>query len=190
MKISTGNSKLGMIPNISLTPIKACGNCKACASKCYALKAYRQYPATKAAWDHNLRQAKDDRQEYFSGIGNYIRTKKPAFFRWHVAGDILDQSYFNYMIQIALMNTETRFLVFTKMHSLDYSARPKNLIVRFSQWPGMDAILKAKAAGILSAWYQDGTEDRIPSNAVKCPGSCENCKACFNSKRDVYFIAH
>lgn len=144
MKISEGNSKLGKIPNISMTPIKACGNCKSCASKCYALKAYRQYPATKAAWDHNLDAAKNDPKTYFGDIQAYLIKSRPKYFRWHVSGDILNQEYFGHMVSIAILNPKTTFLAFTKMHSLDYSARPKNLIVRFSQWPGMDAILKTK----------------------------------------------
>jgi len=47
ISISDKNSKLGKIPNISLTPIASCPNCSTCKSKCYALKAYRQYPASK-----------------------------------------------------------------------------------------------------------------------------------------------
>jgi len=50
VKISNGNTKLGRIPNISLPPIKACGKDVPCKSDCYALKAYRQYPATRKAW--------------------------------------------------------------------------------------------------------------------------------------------
>ena len=35
VKISNGNAKLGKIPNISLPPIKACGNCEECKKDCY-----------------------------------------------------------------------------------------------------------------------------------------------------------
>jgi len=39
VKISIGNTKMGKIPSVSLPPIKSCGNCKDCASKCYANRA-------------------------------------------------------------------------------------------------------------------------------------------------------
>lgn len=187
MKISRGNSKLGAIPNVSLTPIRSCANCSACRKDCYALKAYRQYLATRKAWDHNFRQARTDPGAYFSGILEYVLTKRPRFFRWHAAGDILSQEYLGMMEYIARRAPGTRFLCFTKRFDLDYSARPDNLRVRFSYWPGMEA---PAVPGILGAWMQDGTEDRIPAGAVKCPGSCENCKACWTTKKDVYFNKH
>lgn len=189
MKISKGNSKLGKIPNISMTPIRSCGNCASCRKDCYALKAYRQYPATRKAWDHNYRQAVNDRATYFAGIKEYLTAKAPKFFRWHVSGDILDQNYLAHMERTAYLFPGTRFLVFTKMHGLNYSKAPDNLRIRFSMWPGMDCI-GSGPGGAMRAWMQDGTETRIPKGAVKCPGNCENCKACFNSKRDVYFNKH
>jgi hypothetical protein len=179
MKISKGNSKLGAIPNISMSPIKSCGNCSACAKDCYALKSYRQYPATRKAWDHNFREAVNNRDAHFLALKEDLQKRRPKHFRWHVSGDILDQDYLQRMKLLAYLCPETKFLAFTKMHGMDYSGRPSNLIIRFSMWPGMDGILRAKVAGAPCAWLQDGTEDRIPKNAVKCPGSCENCKAYF-----------
>ena len=186
MKISKGNSKLGAIPNISLTPIKSCANCSSCRKDCYALKAYRQYPATRKAWDHNLAQARRDPDQYFHGVYQYIRGKSPAFFRWHVSGDILSQGYLASMSAIADSCPGTTFLCFTKRHDLDYSRVPDNLVMRFSIWPGMALPKQA----FPFAWLQDGTETRIPKTAIKCPGSCENCKACFTSTKDVYFNKH
>jgi hypothetical protein len=192
-RISAGNSKLGNIPNISLTPVKACGNCSACASKCYALKAYRQYPATKAAWDHNLKLAFRDRDAFFLSVHEYLSSRPVKRFRWHVSGDILDQDYLDRMSALARIHEGTRFLAFTKMHNLDYSQAPENLEIVFSMFPGMPEPTASWFPIIRKAWYQDGTETRIPANAKKCPGSCENCKACFTlSKqgRDVWFKAH
>ena len=187
MKISKGNSKLGAIPNVSLTPIRSCANCSACRRDCYALKAYRQHPATKRAWDHNFQEATHARGDYFRAIGAWLHKARPAFFRWHVSGDILDQEYLDYMIEVALDLPGTVFLAFTKRGDLEYSSAPGNLRIRFSQWPGMPEL---RAPGILGAWMQDGTETRIPASAIKCPGSCENCRACWNSKKDVYFLKH
>jgi hypothetical protein len=36
ISISTGNSKLGKISNVSLTPVESCGNAELCKDDCYA----------------------------------------------------------------------------------------------------------------------------------------------------------
>ena len=190
-KISTGNHKLGRkIPNISLRPIVDCANCKLCAKKCYAMKAYRQYPQVKAAWGHNGKLAKSSkRNEWFADILNYIDKKKPGYFRWHVAGDIIDQDYYEWMCDIAIENPQTKFLAFTKNTNIKFLHRPKNLAIVISMWPG----LPKPNNKMPLAWFQDGTETRVPKSAILCPGSCDECKICWNLpriKKDVVFNKH
>ena len=188
-KISDGNIKLGDIPNVSMAPVRACGNCAACARTCYALKAYRMYKNTRAAWDHNLNAARTSQKAYFSDISAYIYDKKPRFFRWHVAGDILNQSYLNNMYALARTYPRTKFLAFTKMFKLKYKKRPKNLTIVFSIYPSMNLPRKKWPR----AWMQDGSEKRIPYNAIECGGDCEFCGKCWDLaklKRDVYFHKH
>jgi hypothetical protein len=186
-KISSGNSKLGNIPNVSLIPIKDCANCEACKKSCYALKAWRQYPLTRAAWSHNSKLARTNFQEYFMDIIEYLKKKRPAYFRWHVAGDILHQKYYRYMCGTARMFPETNFLCFTKRFDLDYSGRPKNLAIVLSMYPGM----KTPRKRMPRAWMQDGTEKRIPEDAIECSGHCDTCNVCWDLKQqDVYFHKH
>ncbi len=56
--ISDENAKLVNIPNIGMTPGKACANCSACRRDCYAIRPYKRYPNVKKAWDHNFRLAR------------------------------------------------------------------------------------------------------------------------------------
>ena len=188
VKLSDGNQKVGKCPNVSLTPIKACGNCTQCAKNCYALKSYRMYREVRAAWDGNLQLARGDRAHYFSQISEQLskRRKPPRYFRWHVSGDILDQNYFDHMCGIAVRHSRTKFLVFTKMHALDFSRAPKNLRVVLSMWPGMPLPTQQ----LPRAWMQDGTETRVPQDAITCPGLCEDCHACWGLKCDVVFNKH
>ena len=93
VKISVGNTKMGKVPSVSLPPIKACGNCGLCKNKCYAKKAYRLYPLVKRAYDSNYELATSNHYQYFEDIKKYLKNKKPKYFRWHVAGDILNQEY-------------------------------------------------------------------------------------------------
>jgi hypothetical protein len=186
MPISRGNTKVPY-PNVSLTPVESCGNCEGCKAKCYALKAYRQYPNVRTAWDINLEHAKDG--SLFVEIENYLCKHKPRFFRWHVAGDILDQVYLDHMCQLADVHPETKFLAFTKMYHLDYSRKPENLTIVFSAWPGQPM----PETTMPISWVQDGTETRIPDNALECPGNCGSCGMCWSLPklgRDVYFHIH
>jgi len=189
VSISPGNTKTGRIPAISLRPVADCGNCRHCARDCYALKAWQQYPVTREAWGRNSELARTARDSYFDQVGAYLERKHPEYFRWHIAGDILDQDYFNRMARVARANPETRFLVFTKMHSLNYRRRPDNLTVVLSMWPGAPR----GRARLPRAWVQDGFEARVPDTAISCPGNCETCGMCWQLpklQRDVVFKIH
>lgn len=197
MKISKGNSKIGKIWNISLPPIKACIGCAdICGKDCYAMKAYRQYNATREAWDHNFDQAKKDIGSYFQELERALQKYKGKFFRWHVAGDILNIFYFSHMVAIAEQFPHIKFLAFTKQYKIvneflyiGYSL-PENLQIVFSAWPNLPM---DNPNQFPVAWMNDGTETRIPSDAIPCHGNCETCGMCWSLSeinRDVYFDKH
>ena len=196
VSISRGNRKLGGIMNVSLVPIECCPRGVPCANEgCYALKAYRLYPATRRAWSTNARIARTNPRSYFSQIAQAIAKIEPRYFRWHVAGDIPNINYLEQMCRIAADNPRTRFLAFTKAFDVvnRYERRrslPGNLKMIFSGWPGMK-IDNPHEHRI--AWMQDGTEERVPNDAVECPGRCQNCGICFRLpklQRDVVFQHH
>ena len=61
-----------------------------------------------------------------------------------------------------------------------------------TNWPGCDipSDLRQKYS---VAWLDDGTDSRIPEDAMECPGNCETCGACWGlAKRgiDVRFAKH
>lgn len=195
-KIADGNSKLGHIPNVSLIPGKDCGNCTSCVKDCYAIKFWKMYPTVKAAWSHNSDMARNQRLEYFSGVSEYLgkalsKGKAVKWFRWHIAGDILDQDYLESMKAIARAFPETKFLAFTKMHHLEFAELPSNLTIVASMWPGLK--MPRNVAKLPKAWMQDGSEKRVPSDAIPCPGRCDQCMMCWhlpNIGKDVVFDKH
>lgn len=192
ISIAKGNTKMGRVPSISLPPIKACSRCAAkyCGKACYAMKAYRMYKQTKAAYDRNYEVARTDPNEYFRQVEAFLARVKPSFFRFHVSGDFLDQDYVNRAYVLARKFPEIKFLAFTKRFELSFAGRPENFTIVFSAWPGMHM---RRRAGIQVAWMQDGTETRVPANALECPGNCETCAMCWNLstiKRDVVFNKH
>ena len=117
-------------------------------------------------------------------------------FRFHVGGDIIDNMYFDYMVAIARDFPATKFLAFTKKYEIvnDYISNgdtiPDNMSIVFSSWIGLEMI---NPHSFPVAWYQDGTETRIPESAIECFGTCDSCGICWNLKYlgvDVLFYDH
>jgi hypothetical protein len=195
VSISNGNRKLGGVMNISMSPRTCCPAGVPCGKKCYALKAIRLYPHTREAWSRNGRIAKHHPDSYFMQIAARVAKSKPRLFRWHVAGDILSESYLIGMCRIAAENPDTHFLAFTKAFDIvngyeDRKTMPSNLVIIFSAWPRMKF---DNPHGHRVAWMQDGTELRVPKDALLCPGGCEHCGMCFELPRlgvDVVFHKH
>lgn len=195
---SKGNSKIGLIWNFSLPPIKACPKGVPCATSngCYAHKAYRIYPGTRKAWDSNLKEVKKSSFNFYKAVCQllavqcikHIDTPVP-YFRIHVAGDFIDQDYLMAWQDVARANPKTRFLAFTKQYNFDYSNCPKNMKIIFSMWPGYAWLLED---GMRRAWLYDPhwVDHRIPKKVFKCKDSCETCKYCWNGKGDVVFMKH
>ena len=192
--ISKKNIKLGRIWNVSLPPIATCIPAAPCEELCYAMKAFRQYEGVRNAWERNLALWKDDPREFEASIGQQVgRARKPLkTFRWHVGGDIPDRAYFAMMRRIAGRFKDTKFLVFTKKYDIVSTALwiPQNLTVVLSGWPGLEMV---NPLGLPVAWMQDGTETRVPDNALECPGHCDKCNLCWqlpHINRHVVFAKH
>ena len=192
ISISTSNRKLGpKVATVSLPPVKACGNCDACRTDCYAKKRYRQYPSVKAAWDRNLRLWTKNRYLYLSQIHDYLEDKKPARFRWHTSGDILSQGYLNGMIDIATAFPKTNFLVYTKMYWLNYpDLIPDNLCIVFSVWPGLKLGKQAVRFPLAFMLDKNNPDSRIPATAIPCSGSCDTCERCWHLKPGDAVVFH
>jgi hypothetical protein len=184
--ISPGNAKLGKIPNISTVPGRSCPGARAagCMAECYAMKAFRQYPSTRAAWTHNHDLWTRNPGAYFGGIVAYLQRKKPARFRWHVAGDIQSPAYLAGMIGVARECPATRFLAFTKTPGLDLADLPPNLAILASRWTTDKG---SPSPGAPEAWA--GDDPRMPADVQTCPGSCSTCDRCW-AAQPVRFALH
>lgn len=197
--VSPGNAKLGAaIPNVSLAPVASCPAGVPCAKDCYAMKAYRQYPGTRKAWEENFALAKSDPKEFFRQVSAWLAKKRkaPEFFRLHVAGDIFSDEYMTELCLFVAQWQDIKFLAFTKQHSRAIAFKeaghvPANLTIVLSAWPGLE--MPEDRAGLRAAWMQDGLETRVPADAIYCPGNCEGCGMCWQLPdlgRDVVFNKH
>lgn len=199
-KISLNNSKLGLIPSISVPPIVTCrANCP-CSKKCYALKGRFRYKTVKAAHIHNYELYNIAPDEYFEGVLRFINNPVLSYkyFRWHVAGDIIDDNYFKGMVDVAKKSPNTSFLCFTKKYEIVNSYMlnrdiPANLHIVYSYW-GSDLIIdnpyNFPTAHIRFSDEQKNTT--IPPDAVECSGNCIQCLECWSIKNGeaVVFKEH
>jgi len=197
VKLSKKNSKMGKILNLSLTPITSCRPDAPCAKECYAMKSYRMYKETRAAWDWNYNFWNEDPLAFTLALSRQLSELKPKFFRWHVGGDIPCDLYLEMMCHIAYVLPDTKFLAFTKQYEIvnmfihEGYQIPKNLKIIFSAWPG----LKLDNPHYLPvAWMQDGSEDRYEEQEIlECHGQCDACGMCWNLDnigKDVVFFKH
>lgn len=195
--IMSGNTKLGPIWNTSFPPVWSCSVNAPCYDRCYAMKAFRQYPGTRDAWARNYRLYQADPTEYFRQIDAFLSDIQPEYFRWLVAGDVVNGQYMTGILTMANRHPDTRYCLFTKnftvLHELAVSSiyRPKNLTILASGWPG-SLIPDSIRENYRIAWMQDDTETRAPKNAIICEGACSECLKCYNPrvKRDVILPVH
>ena len=177
--ISHGNRKIGRAMNVSLMPIFTCKNCDACKWLCYDIKACVQYPNTVIdARMRNTILLRRDRDEFFSRIDAAIsRRRKNKFFRWHVAGDIVDADYFARMVDIARRHDDFIFWTYTKVYGIvnawidENGPLPENFHVMFSEWRGMPM---DNPHGLPE--FRVVFKDEEKPAGHYCPGNCDICK--------------
>lgn len=191
VKISTTNSKLGLIPSVNLTPVLTCRvNCP-CAKDCYARKGRYRFQNVKDSLRHNYDEYIRNPTQYFAEIKHAINNGmiSYAYFRWHAAGDIVDEPYFAGMVAVATQLPGTSFLAFTKKYELvnSYVAGgnilPLNLHIVFSAWGEALKLDNPYKFPVAYVRFKDTYQNiSIPSNALECSGDCTNCLQCWNIK--------
>ena len=181
VSISKGNVKIGKVMNVSTMPILCCGNCAHCAEYCYDIKACYRYAGTMKARAKNTVLAMYHRKEFFAQIDNALyHRRNNKYFRWHVAGDILDYEYFEAMIAIAKKHPDFKFWTYTKMYSIVNrwiklnGELPENFKCMFSRWEGvkMDNPFKQPEFRV----RLEGMPETEFKHLHKCPGNCDICK--------------
>lgn len=178
--ISKGNIKMGQIQSVSLPPVVTCSPaaCKFCGKKCYARKICKLRRTVKESYDNNLDILMNDKEKFWREVNAAVALT--TYFRFHVAGDILNEEYLERMVDVARKNKHCQILCFTKKYTLVnfYLTRhrlPKNLHLIFSVWKGLVYInpYNLPEAHII---YKDGTTT-ASDGAKYCSGNCTECAA-------------
>jgi hypothetical protein len=194
VKISTGNSKLQNTFIFSMPPVATCpGATDACKQDCYAIKAYKQYPNVRTAWNHN--QGLSEQDNFVEIVADYLatelgskrKTSKFRHFRIHESGDFYNQKYLDKWISIAKQFPAIEFLAYTKSGWLDFSDCPANMVVRMSIWEDSNP---RKVNDELPRATMEGMEQRKGAFHCKPTYKCAECRFCWASTKDVFFTKH
>jgi hypothetical protein len=189
--ISYGNSKLGRVANISLWTIGTCPPKALCRHECYA-KLLERYHRVEKPWKENFQLFVMDEGDYFSQLKRFLKGYQGKYFRYHVGGDIPNQTYLRYMKEIATDFPQIVFNCYTKRYGLNFLNTPSNLIILISCWPGMD-LPPEELRRFTWFWYQNGAETRIPSSHFVCRRDCPACMKCwdpFSERTDIVTKKH
>lgn len=201
VKISKTNSKLGLIPSVNLVPILTCRKNCPCVKDCYALKGRYRFPNVKNNHVHNYNEYLFNPERYFEDIKYAINNGlvSYSYFRWHAAGDIVDEQYFAGMVKVANELPNTSFLAFTKKFEIinqflkDGGIIPDNLHIVFSAWGDSFKIKNPYRFPVAYVRFPDQSQNKnIPKEAVECSGDCTKCLQCWKIKKgeSVVFDKH
>ena len=187
-KDKANNIKLRDIPNISLPPVISCKKGCVCAKDCYATRMMVGISGgcISKCWWRNWQSYKKNPARYFETIGYAIYKLQPDMFRWHVSGDVPDQTYLENMKALAYRFPMVKFLAFTKRTDLSFTDLNRNLRIVFSVWPGMEITHNVR---YLPKVYLAG-DKRVPKNVKSCSGRCDTCGLCWNLKRNESVVFH
>lgn len=200
VKISTTNSKLGLIPSVNLPPITTCRpNCP-CTKDCYATKGRFRFQNVKDNLANNYKIYFHDPETYFAEIKHAINNGMVSYsyFRWHAAGDFVDKAYFEGVVKVAEELPLTSFLAFTKKFEIvnefihNGGTIPQNLHIVFSAWGDDFKIDNPYSFPVAYVRFKDSENKSIPETAAECSGDCTNCLQCWNIKagESVVFNKH
>ena len=195
VSISPGNTKMGAVPSVSLPPVVTCASGCLCAKKCYAAKLCRLRASVRNAYQRNLEILTHNPAAYWLQVETTIAISR--FFRFHVAGDIVNADYLQHMNSLAKKYPYCEILCFTKKYDLVndfYSTheKPENLHLILSAWPGME--LKNPLRLPVAHVIFKGTEP-LPEWKI-CGGNCCECACrgvgCWQLKtgEDIAFYEH
>ena len=191
-RLTRGNKKVKAWM-FSLPPIKSCLSCNECATSCYAVKSYRQYPNVKVLWDSNFALLKHDMFKLYDDLdkqlNNISKRSKLKIVRIHQSGDFYNQEYVNMWHDLTKKYSNITFYGYTKVSKiLDISKLDSlpnvNIIdsyvngkLNFGDLEYVTKISEEEGCVICPA--------TLTKDTYKCGG---NCSHCFTNKNVVFKI--
>lgn len=162
-------------------------------SICYATKGRYVFPNVQTALDKRFKSLK--RKDWVDTIVAMIeRREKSGFFRWHDSGDVQGVWHLENIAEVARRLPDIKFWLPTREYSfvsqwLEKFEKPKNLIIRLSAFmiDGAPPVGIAKRLGVLTSGVSTGG---FNCPAPKQDNKCMECRACWNSQKNINYKKH
>lgn len=199
--IRNGNSKTGKkVATMSMPASFTCRKDAPCKEGCYCLKGCQTWPVVIAAYTKNYRLWRENHNDFFNQVSDYLDRHNFKWFRWFDAGDIPEPCFIDYMVRLAKNHPTVRFMSFTKHYEWvnEYLANndgklPKNLNIVFSNWDKDWNFENPFNLPVSYVNFTDSSKNRdIPQDAKQCKNDCSSCFRCWLLKRgqSVEFHQH
>lgn len=177
VSISNSNSKMGEVASVSLLPYLSCpGTCKdTCGAQCYAANIANRFKTVRRLYALNQALATYRPESYWKQVREAMAGVR--FFRFHVSGDILNEDYFDGMVEACRANPHCEALCFTKRYAFvnGWIARngdlPANLHILYSGWSNLEPVNPYNLPE--TNVYDD--EHPKADEWLECGGNCFQC---------------
>jgi hypothetical protein len=114
-------------------------------------------------------------------------------FRFHSSGDFINQKYFNMCCRVAGQFPRMKFLAFTKSYKIDFSRKPRNLIIRYSLDSSTEVVPQVD---LYAKVVEDFSEYKLKRGEFRCMYredktiNCGTCQLCWGKRKTVVFKKH
>jgi hypothetical protein len=160
---------------------------------CYATKGRYVFPNVQTALNKRFKSLK--RKDWVETMVEMIsRREKSGFFRWHDSGDVQGVWHMEKIAEVARRLPDIKFWLPTREYSfvsqwLEKFEKPKNLIIRLSAFmiDGAPPVSVAKRLGVLTSGVSSGG---FNCPAPKQDNKCMDCRACWNSQKNINYKKH
>lgn len=192
--IQKGNSKMGWIASFSIEPVRTCMKGIPCERICYAVKVAKYSPQTKKIWQDNTDLVIAGLDAFVEELTELINLCGFDTFRWHVAGDFVNEDYFIALCKIADNCPNCNFFTFTKKYAMvanlgDYV--PSNFNIILSAWGNFQPSEFLKDLYAVAYVADKAGKFPIPKDAFICAGDCSQCRKCVTARGgSIVFVQH
>jgi Gene product 88 len=128
----------GLPAGYSVDGFKVCIGLGSCASVCFARQGHYIRPGVIATREHNLRLARGSKSRFARMAIADLHKIRARLVRCHDSGDFFDQAYLDAWFKIARALPGTKFYCYTKSVRLDFSRKPDNFAITFSEGGAWD----------------------------------------------------
>ena len=195
--VSPGNTKLGKMPNFSISAGSTCPGKSEFCQGCYAQKGFFQMPRLKSSYAQNLEATQGD--TFVDAMIGHIQqaTRKVKVFRIHVSGDFYSATYIRKWIQIVKALPEVRFYAYTRswrVKTIKPALEELRALPNMQLFASMDITIIEPAP---EGWRVATIEPDPRYRGMKCleqvgkMPDCQACGYCFRKTRgNVIFQLH